>query len=520
MPCHGLPRLLLPLAVALLMAGCTTVGPDFSPPETEWLEHWQPDLPRNSSQAPAPELKAALLARWWTQFNDPLLNQLMEEADRGSLDLQLAALAILENRARLAQVAGTRYPQLQRLSAGLLAGGQDTGNGVIHARQATLGFDFAWELDFWGRYRRSIESAEAGFLASLANRQQAEAAVHASVASLYFAYRTLARRIHIAQQNARLQERSLEITRAHYRSGNSSELDYQQARTQYLGTLSSIPALQQAQRETRNALAVLLGRPPGPMPELEALQETPLPDVPVEATRSLPATILLQRPDVRASLWQAAAQSARIGVAASALYPHLSIVGNVGWSSIQPADTRTTALLLGPFLSWDIFNYGRLENAVLIEDSRLQQALTRYRASVLGAAREVDDSASALYHVAEEIRLRQQAVQAARRALQISQTSYQEGFTDFQRVLDAQRNLFLQEDSLVNARGNLLQAGINFYKSLGGGWTREELPRMLPAGMLEAMRKRSDWGPLIDRPLYPDQDDPTPPPDNREQETP
>jgi outer membrane protein TolC len=315
---------------------------------------------------------------------------------------------------------------------------------------------------------------------------------------LYYALRTTDLRIAIARRNAEIQQRSFEITTNLFESGQQSELDLQQARTQYLATLATIPDLQRSRTQIRNALAVLLARPPAPLAELAG--ETPeLPTLDPVAISGVPAALILRRPDVRAAAWQAGAQSAQIGVAAAELYPAISLLGSFGWSGDSLAVTRDgTTFAAGPSLRWNIFDYGRIRANIRVQDARLEQALVAFDAAVLAAAREVDDAAIAVIKTAEAAVILRESRQAAERALDIANRRYQEGYADFQRVLDAQRALFAQaEKELVN-EGAHLSAVVDLFRSLGGGWRSMTIGEMVPEANRRQMIQRSDWGELLD----------------------
>ena len=388
---------------------------------------------------------------------------------------------------------------MRRSSASIA--GVDDSSGLSPDRSdtsASLGLSLAWELDFWGRFRRAVESAEAASFASITAQRDAQLLLTAEVAARYYDYKTTLRRIRVARENVRVQARSLEITTRLYDEGQTSELDLQQAKVQYLGTRAGIPSLEIALARQRNALAALLGRPPGDIPGLETIDDS-LPAVAPEAIPALPAQLLARRPDVRTAAWQAAAQSARIGIAAADLYPAIGLAGSVGWSGSSLAlSPDRTVLAAGPTLRWNILNYGRLENAVRVEDARLQQALEGYRAAVLTAAREIDDAAVQLVKTAERQGDLDASLDAAERSLALATRRYQEGYSGFQRVLDAQRALAAQADRAISNQGDHLQAVIQLYAALGGGWEPATAETLLPAETREQLRARGAWDNLLD----------------------
>jgi len=485
----------------LTLAGCTTVGPDFEEPEVEWLSRWQPDL---YGQLVDPgKQRATDLRFWWRLFDDPGLDRLIDQARRENLSLRVAGLRILESRAKLGIATSTLYPQLQQFSGAaryehIRQRGGDVPNKDQSLYDYSAGFALGWELDFWGRFRRSIESADAAFFASVANQQDAQVLLAAEVASLYYTYRTTERRIRIARENADIQKRSYEITERVFKSGEQSELDLQQAKTQYLGTLATIPDLQVTLTKTRNAIATLLGRPPGKLPELDG-RRGKLPRVAPLRIRDIPARLLLRRPDVRAAAWQAAAQSAQIGVAESDFYPAISLFGSIGLSGNSlDATPRTGLLAVGPSVTWNLFDHGAIANNVRLQDARLQQLIEQYQSTVLQAAREIDDAAVTVVRTAEQQRVLAKSVSAARRSLELANTRYREGYADFQRVLDAQRALFSQAERELITEGAHVSAVIGLYKALGGGWLEMSLREMIPAKTRATMRSRTNWGGLLE----------------------
>jgi NodT family efflux transporter outer membrane factor (OMF) lipoprotein len=510
-------KLLLPVAGALLSA-CTTLGPDYREPTPEWLAAWQPQLygqyagSGSAGVAAQPESEADVLAQWWRRFDDPQLNTLIDEALEASPTLQLAGLRILEAGARLRGAEALRLPQQQTLQSSAAYLRQRRSDGLLPASEDSFGsydatLSAGWELDFWGRFQRSIESADAAFLASIAAQRDAQVLLIAQTAELYYAYRTTQLRIAIARENAAIQKRSFEITTRLFESGQESELDLQQARTQYLATLATIPDLERLLTQQRNALALILGRPPGGLPELAAAA-APLPEVDPVSIREVPAQLLLRRPDVRAAAWQAAVQSAQIGIATADLYPAISLFGSFGWAGDSLDVTRDgTTFAAGPALRWNIFDYGRIRANIRVQDARLQQALLAFDLSVLDAAREIDDAAIAVVKTAEAATVLAQSRSAADRSLDLANRRYKEGYADFQRVLDAQRALFSQAEKELLTQGAHIAATIGLYKALGGGWRSMSLEMMIPAGIRAEMRERTNWGELLEESLPVDLED-------------
>jgi len=500
----------------LTLSACTTLGPDYQEPNAAWLSDWQPAA--YTATAEHAEQQQVDLRFWWQLFNDPILNQLIDVARQENLQLRIAGLRVFESRALLGIAGSTLYPQVQQAVGGInYINNQFHGGNTSAGNQSfgsySLGLNAGWELDFWGRFQRGIESADAAFFVSIANQQDMQLLISAQMADVYFAYRTTEARIAIAHKNADIQKRSFEITETLFNNGEESELDLQQAKTQYLATLSSIPSLEISLAQIRNSLAVLLGRAPGEITEL-SVSEYKLPVVDSDNIEKFPAQLLNRRPDIRAAAWQVAAQSAQIGIAEADYYPAISLLGSIGWSgSSLNGSSDTGSLVLGPSLQWNIFDYGRIENNIRVQDSRLQQLIEAYQNAVLQAAREVDDAAYSIHKTAQQQVLMDEALQASERALEIANTRYREGYADFQRVLDAQRAMFTRAESQLLTQASHIAAIISLYKSLGGGWIETPVEQLIPEDMRKSMQDRSDWGDLLTAPLS---DSPTSTPSDQE----
>lgn len=490
------------LLIALLgLGGCVRLGPDFQSPAQEWTRQWNSAaLEQASQRGDNPDLR-----QWWRVFNDPMLDRLIAEADAHNSSLQIAGLRVMEARAQLGIAQAGLYPQVQQASADSLyvnrsqAGGKNPQSSNFW--QYSAGFDVGWELDFWGRFSRAIESSDASYFAAQANYEDVLVLLRAQVADTYFALRTTEARLRVARENSTQQKRSFEITEKLFNSGQTAELDVQQAKTQYLGTLSSIPSLEDQAARTRNALAVLIGQPPGPLSQLN-LNTGLIPLVDRAVLQDVPAELLLRRPDVRAAELNVAAQSALIGVAESDLYPSLSLLGSIVWSANSVGSTSNNLDLVGgPSLRWNIFDYGQIHNNIRVQDARLQQLIEAYRDKVRQAAREADDAATGLTKALERERILREAAFAAERSLVLANAQYREGYSDFQRVLDAQRALLQQQDSYLLSRSTAVSNLIALYRALGGGWYSAQAKIAAPTR--QQMEQRTDWGDLLQEPASP-----------------
>jgi outer membrane protein, multidrug efflux system len=498
------------LAGAALLSACTTLGPDFKRPEVPWLDTWTGGSLKALSTAQAAASSEKTL-EWWRRFDDPVLDRLVAEALRANPNVRTAGLRIMEARAQLGIAGSSLYPQVKQMTGDVLWAGEHREHGSTTSAVAfNAGLRASWELDFWGRFQRSIEAADAGYWASIALYDDIQVLMASQVAGLYISIRTLKVRLRIAAENATIQKRNLDISLRLFESGHDSELDVQQAKAQYLATLATIPVLEIGLRQAQNALSTLLARPPGPLPEMVEARDT-IPQADLEVIVDMPADLLRRRPDVRAAEMQLAAQSALIGVSTADLYPSISLLGSIGLSATSlSSSSRSLTWGLGPSLVWNVFDQGRLTNTVLLQDARFQQLYEQYQDAVLRAAREVDDAAVSFARTGEQIALLAESVKAAQRSLDIATLQYREGLTDFQRVLDSQRALFLQQDQLVSTQGGLMQSLVAIYKAMGGGWEQGRSRPVVDDATRETMERRSDWKGILAAPLPPPDALPTP----------
>jgi NodT family efflux transporter outer membrane factor (OMF) lipoprotein len=491
------------LAATVLLGGCTALGPDFVTPEVAEEDSW---LDENR------EITSASLdqAEWWKLFNDPVLNTLIEKAYNQNLPLQIAGLRIFEARAQLGIATGLQYPQSQT-AAGVATTNRLSENSPNFSplfdsnfRNYQVGFDAAWELDFWGRYRRGIESADANLSATVADYDNALVSLTAEVARVYVNIRVLEERLAIANDNIKLQEKSLRIASVRFRNGATTELDVQQAKTNLAGTRAQIPVLMRQIRQAKNALSVLMGLPPAELSDM--LGETgTIPVAPEQVAAGIPAELLRRRPDVRQAELQAASQSALIGVAETDLYPRFSLLGSIGFQTSDTGNSKASDLFnsdslaysVGPAFSWNILNYGRLRNNVRLQDARYQQTIVNYQNTVLTAYQEVEDAMVGFIQAREESGIRAEGAHAAKRSTEISNIQYREGSVDFQRVIDSERTLVLQQDLWTQARGDISLNLIAMYKALGGGWELRQGQDFISDGNREAMQERTNWGDLL-----------------------
>jgi NodT family efflux transporter outer membrane factor (OMF) lipoprotein len=489
------PRTLVSVVIVLLLGACTTVGPDFEAPEARVAPDWYQEE-REGLTPTGTELVA-----WWKIFDDPELNRVVEEAHRANNNLEIAAVRILEARAQLGIATGLQYPQAQTATgSAAYVSPSEAGGSTENFWDFSLGASVSWEIDFWGRYRRGIESANAALLAAMASYDDVFVLLTAQVAQTYTTIRLTEEQLRIAKQNIEIQRRSYEIVDVLTRSGDRSALDRQQALTLLLGTEATLPGLEASLQQAENALNTLLGRPPGDLTEF-LREDGTLPAIPDDLVIGIPADLLRRRPDVRTAELNAMAQNALVGVATADLYPSFSLFGFLGLSAGGPG-TDLGDLFSGDSLNWNVggnfiwpfLNYGRIRNNIRVQDARLQQALIAYRETVIQAAREVEDAMAGYVGALEQDRILQQAVESAQRSNELSMLRYTEGFSDYQRVLDAQQSLFGQQSRYINNRGAAVLAVVDLYKSLGGGWEIHGGTYNVSPETQQQMEERTDWG--------------------------
>ncbi|UCD50298.1 MAG: efflux transporter outer membrane subunit [Phycisphaerales bacterium] len=494
---------------SVLMAGCT-VGPDFAPLDANVNEKWI-----DASDETIKE-KAPAFEEWWTLFEDPILSGLVEKAYEQNLSLRIAGLRVLEARARRGIAAGLFFPQLQQLSgtAATVNLSDNNPNLALADRNFNdygVGFDAVWELDFWGKYRRGIESADAALLASVDDYDGVLVGLIGEVAATYFQIRTFERRLALARENVALQARTLEIAEVRFRNGAVTELDVSQARSNHANTQALIPLLEDGLRQSRITLSILLGIPPSDLTGM--LPETgQIPNIPAEVVVGIPADLLRRRPDVRSAEQMAAALSAQIGIAEADFYPAINLFGSTGFRTGDSFGTDGSKKdlddlfesdsyfgFLGLNVSWPIFNYGRIKNNVRVQDARFQQAVVNYENTVLRAAAEVEGSLSGYRHATTQAHHLKDSVAATQRSVDLAMTQYREGTMDFIRVLTAQSFLVAQQDRLAATEARIALNLVSTYKSLGGGWEIRRGQEFIPHATRREMAERTDWGDIMGR---------------------
>lgn len=515
------------LFVLLASQGGCKVGPNYvepvSPVAKEWMDPGAPQLERGE----------AAISRWWEILGDPALNSLVEAAYRQNPSLHAAGVRVLEAQARRAVAFGRLFPQQQDAfgnfswnQASENAGGPSpadsralnrlnflTAPGASLARSAIgdpgidgvyhnwqFGVGAAWELDMWGRYRRGIEAADAQILATLANYDDVLVSLIAEVATNYVLLRSLEEQLVVSRNNVEIQRRGYELAQSKFTGGTTTALDPAQAAALLHDTEAQVAGFAAQIAQTKSTLCVLLGLPPQDLRDL--LGETrAIPSAPEKIALGIPAELLRRRPDIRRAERLLAAQSAIIGVAASDLYPSFSLSGDFGLSAEHFGDLwrgDSFQAFAGPSFRWAILNYGRIENNIRVQDAAYQALISDYESVVLRAQGEVETAIAGYLGSQEQLVALAQSVDESTKAVQLAEQQYRGGIADYTRVLTTQDFLTTEQSRLVATRGAVALNVIALYRALGGGWDLRESQDLVPASIKDQMKKRTDWGDMID----------------------
>ena len=491
------------LTAVMFLSSCK-VGPDFKRPDSHVAQHWIEDSGAATSGVPGAD------AAWWKVFDDSTLDELIDTAHRSNLSLQVAAARIMQAQAQLNVEIGQLFPQ-QQVLVGEVQHQRQSQAALItplldpNLDTSQVGLSATWELDFWGKYRRAVEADRAAMLASVAAYDNALVSLTAGVASTYFNIRVLQQRIAVARSNLATQQESLRIARVQFETGETSELDVQQAVTQLAQTQAQVPGLESSLRTSKDSLAVLLGQSPDQV-DAQLGGGTAIAVAPAHVATGMPKDLLRRRPDVRQAELTAAAQSAGIGVAKANLYPAFSLTGSFGFvgtslrnnsiADLFSWDNRAAAA--GASFVFPIFNYGRIINSVRVQDAVFEQAVLNYQNVVLEAQQQVEDARAQFSAAQEALAHLTEAAGSARRATELAIVRYKDGASDYTTVLSAEQVQLQIEDGLASARGAVPLALVGIYRALGGGWEIREGQPLLPADTRAEMKRRTSWGEIPD----------------------
>ena len=469
------------------------VGPDFHKPDRKMPADWIGATPTTAptTKGSITNAKPVDVSRWWENFDDPELNVLIKRAIESNLDLKLATSRVLQARAQRGVVSSAFWPTAsvnasyaRQGSAGKSQRIVNSGGVVTTVTSASSsdlfqeGLDATWELDVFGGIRRSIEVANANIRFAVEDRRDILVTLTSEVALNYMTLRSTQRQLVIARENVADQEKSADVTHRRQRGGFISGLDAANADAQVAATKSQIPVFEQQEQQTIYDIALLLGAEPAALLK-ELATDAPIPPTPPEVPIGLPSELLKRRPDVRRAEAQWHAANANIGVATADLFPKFAITGSVGLSGPNGGSLfnwNNGFWQIGPQLSYEIFDAGRIRANIAVQNEITNQAAIAYEQTVLTALRDVESALVAYAREQQHRALLSEAVAANQKAVDLSTTLYTQGQTDFLNVLTAQRSLYASQDALVQSDRTIATNLVALYKALGGGWQNQNLP--------------------------------------------
>jgi outer membrane protein, multidrug efflux system len=458
-----------PIAAALiaLLAGGCMVGPDYVRPPVDAPAAWRLD---------EKDVRDLANTAWWEQFGDPVLNDLVAVALRENKDLMIASARVDEYAGRYGFVRSELFPQVgasydarrQRDVAAVVIG---AGGGEVY-NTYTAALNASWEIDLWGRIRRQTEAARAQLLASEDARRGVIMSLVGSAAGGYINLRDLDRQLEIARATAKARGESYEIFKLRYEGGIISLLELSQNRSQYEEALATIPVFEKAIAQQENGLSVLLGKNPGPIPRGKTIDELLLPGIPA----GLPSELLTRRPDIREAEQKLIAANAQIGAAKAQYFPTISLTGLFGFSSTSLGnlfDSQSKVWQYGGGIAMPIFTAGAIAGQVAAAEASQQQALFAYQKAIQQGFREVNDALIDQDRTREQLEAQKRQVAALQQYADTARLRYENGYTSFIEVLDAERSLFNAQLQYTQSQQVQFQAMINLYKAIGGGWVVE-----------------------------------------------
>jgi len=456
------------LFFALFVSGCM-MGPNYQRPDVDTPQTWRFE---------DKEAKDVANTAWWKQFNDPVLNELITISLQENKDVKIAAAVIEEFMGRYGVVRAPLYPQI---GAGAIAGrDRATEEGPAPMSSAVenpannyqVFLNVSWEIDLWGKLRRATEAARADLLSTEEARRTIILSLVTSVAGAYINLRDLDKQLEIAKQTAKAREDSYKLFKLRFEGGVISELELSQVKSEYEAALAAIPLLEKTIIQQENTLSVLLGRNPGAIQRGKTVDDLVLPCIPA----GLPSDLLVNRPDIRQAEQNLISANAQIGVARAQYFPTISLTGLFGWASTDLSD-----LFSGPAKTWSwavpvaapIFTGGAISGQVKAAEAIQHQTLVRYQQVIQNAFRETEDSLVDQRKTKEQLQTLKQQVGSLTDYAQIARLRYDNGYTSYIEVLDAERSLFNAQLTYAQTQGVLFQAMINLYKAIGGGWITE-----------------------------------------------
>ena len=448
------------IAVALGLAGCSTTSPMLKPnvaAPAAWNES---------------ATGAAVSADWWNAFGSAELRQLVDQALKGSPDLAIATERVRQAEAQVQVSGASLFPTLGLgVGTSTRTASDSRGSSTSNASSAVL--SASYEVDLWGRNRAGVRAAESSLQATAFDRETARLTLIAGVATSYFQVLSLRSRLNVARENLTIAERVRDLVAARVRNGANSQLDLSRQEATVLSQRAGLLPLEQQERPTLAALAVLIGQ----VPEGFEVKASGVADLTVPAIDpGLPAQVLVRRPDLASAEAQLAASNANVAAARAALLPGINLTASAGTASaalFSFVSGGTSTLGIALSLLQPIFDGGRLRGQVSVSQSRERELVENYRRAILAAFKDVEDALVAASRQAQQETLQAQVQTQATEALRLAEIRYREGADDLLSVLDAQRTLFNAQDQLAQIRLNRLSAAVSLYRALGGGWRGE-----------------------------------------------
>ena len=448
------------IALAFALTGCGTTSPMLKPNVT---------APAAWNEA-APAGAMGVSADWWHGFGSAELQSLVDQALAGSPDLAIAMERVRQAEAQVRIAGASLFPTID-LGFGASTRVTNDSRGTTRTEASTVNVAVSYEVDLWGRNRSGVRSAESSLAATAFDRDAARLTLIAGVASGYFDVLSLRSRLAIARENLAIAERVLELVSARARNGAASALDLSRQQAAVLSQRAALLPLEQQERQTLAALAILTGRlPQGFDVKAAGVSDLQVPGI----DPGLPSELLVRRPDLASAEARLASANADVAAARAALLPSISLTGSAGLASgalLAVLGGPTSAISLGLSVLQPIFDGGRLRGQVSVAESQERELVESYRKAILTAFGEVEDALVAASRQAQQEVLQQQVQAQAREALRLAEIRYREGADDLLTVLDAQRTLFSAQDQLAQIRQNRLDAAVDLYKALGGGWS-------------------------------------------------
>lgn len=458
-------KTLLTVAIGLALGGCS-LAPTYQRPEVPIPAQWQLSIQQANDFANT---------AWWEQFGDPVLNSLIQTALRENKDLLIATARVEEYMGRYGATRGAEFPQVGANAVGARTRLSEnppltTGENPSNSFQVDLGVSF--EVDLWGKLRNATEAARAQLLATEEAKRTVILTLVSQVANSYVQLLDYDKQLDVTRATLKTRSESVRINGLRFKAGLIGELDYQQAVAEYQNAAVQVPVLERQIAQQENAISLLLGRNPGKIARGVILDKLAMPQVPA----GLPSELLERRPDIRGAEQQLIAANAQIGVAKAAFFPSISLTGFFGAASNDLSD-----LFKGPSRTWQfagqlvqpIFTGGTLTGQLQTAEAVQQEALFNYQKVIQRAFAEVDDSLVAISKLRVQLQDQQAQVNALQRYLDLATLRYQNGYSDYLTVVDAERNLFTAQLQYVQSQGQLYTALVSVYAALGGGWVNE-----------------------------------------------